>query len=81
MPQGLTVYASHRSLVVTFSLNHAHQIRASVEGEGWSHLVAECGYRGLESREGTLKYHPSQGSFWFRQCPARDDQGMFPLLL
>jgi len=74
-----TACALHRPLAATSSLDHASQF-PTTEREGWDHLIAEYRHRGPESREGDLKCHASQGSFWFRQCPPHNDQGTFPLL-
>jgi len=62
-PSGLapffTACVPHRPTAATPSLNHHATRVPTAEGEGRSHLVAECGYRGLESREGGRKCHPS----------------------
>ena len=71
---------AHPFPVATLNLNHANRV-STTEGEGWNHLIPEYCHRGLESREGGLKYHPSQGRFRFRQYPSHNDQGIFPPLL
>jgi len=75
-----TAHAPRPFLVTILNPDHANRF-PTTKGEGSDHLVLECGHRGLESREGSFKYHPSQGCFRFRQHPPHNDQGIFPSLL
>jgi len=71
---------AHPFLVAILNPNYANRV-PTTKGEGSDYLVLECGHRGLESREGGLRYHPSQGCFRFRKYPAQVDQGIFHPLL
>ena len=64
-------------LSATPSFNHGCESSTSRQCP----LLAECGHRGHESREGGLECDPRQGRFWFRQCYSHNDQGMFSPLL
>ena len=67
------------SLAATSSFNDVDENRVpTAQGAGRRCLSVECGHRNLESREGSRKYYPSQGSFWFRQRYPRNDQSEFP---
>ena len=69
----------NRFHATTFRFDHVRRPPA-VKGTGQCSLLAECGHRWSESRQGGLKHHTSQGCFWLRRHPAHNDQGMLSCL-
>ena len=50
------------------------------EGKRWCYLSVERSHRNLESREGSLEYHPGQGCVWLRQRHPHNDQSQSPVI-
>ena len=76
-----TASTPHNSFpATTLCSNHDRRIPAA-EGEGRCSLLAGCGHRWAESREGNFEYHAGEGCFWLRRHPSHHDTGNFPSLL
>jgi len=73
----LLIPTLHRSLVAASNLDHGSRV-PTTWGAGGCYLGVECGNRGLESREGSLEYYPSEGCFRLRQRYPRIDQSESP---
>ena len=57
--------------------HHASQV-PTTKGAGRCCLRVECGHRCLESCEGSVKYHTSQGCLWLRQHHPHNDKSEYP---
>ena len=64
-------------LPTTLRFDHDRKIPTSGRA-GRCSLLAQCGHRWPESRQGTLEHHTSQGCFRFCQHPSHHDPGEFP---
>lgn len=64
----LTAFAPYCSPAAISSFDHGGRI-PTTRGAGGGYLIVECGYRGRESPEGTLKY---RACFLFRQRHPRN---------
>ena len=75
-----TASTPHRSLAAALCFDHGRRFQTT-EGEGRYSLLAECGHRWPQSRQGDLKPHPNQGRFRLSRNPSHHDPGKSPSLL
>ena len=59
-----------------FNCQHGGQV-STTQGARNRYVSIEYGHRILESREGNIECHASQGRFWFRQRYPHNDQSTF----
>ena len=69
-----TTCVPHLSLATTTTFDHGCESQTAEKSRDRP-LLAGCGHRSPESREGWLLYTTSAGRIWFRQCSSDDDQG------